>query len=429
MSPRSATLLSDAIDLPILRQCDRSDATIGAQDHRRSNTLAGTLLVLDYTDQGNKVALEHGNIHDLSVIPIHCEAQHRVQTRWYSISGNARRLIEVLTEKCLNGHGFLVARTHSSDRAIYGGPTRISNGTEAIWFEVGVRSNLGGTDSQECPFRLVILFSRGNNTGTLITQFLDSNAASRRLSRALEEHVLHLHPERDHSLRCVWVAAFAALRFIAQQLNHSFKDLDPIHVLRRDKCRDDQGRNPHTVHTLVDLSFRLASIERYLSGIKELSDFCMFVWNQTIETPITLPSQQDAMTASARAAAKFEAFRLEKKIQCEERLCDTYTRQCESLIQLKLSFGTSQIVGRLDEGAIIAEKVTKIGLVVGAIASMSATFGVLTSFYGMNVKELQEGARASLFDFWTLAVPVVFISVAAFTVAVIWLMTGSIRRR
>ncbi|KAK3686556.1 hypothetical protein LTR37_019695 [Vermiconidia calcicola] len=213
------------------------------------------------------------------------------------------------------------------------------------------------------------------------------------------------------------------------RLNPSFEVLDPIHVLRRDKSIDDQGRSPHTVHALVDLSFRLASIQRYLSGIKEISEFCMFVWNQKIEPSVSPPSQQDAMTAPARAAAKFEAFRLEKKIQCQERLCETYTRQCESLIQLKLSFGTSQIVGRLDEGAIIAEKITKIGLVIGAIASMSATFGVLTSFYGMNVKELQEGAHGSLFDFWTLAVPVVFISVAAFTVAVIWLLTGSIRRR
>lgn len=50
---------------------------------------------------------------------------------------------------------------------------------------------------------------------------------------------------------------------------------------------------------------------------------------------------------------------------------------------------------------------------------------LLTSFYGMNVKELTQGATGTLFDFWEIGVPVILVTAILVAYIVLWMITGS----
>lgn len=50
---------------------------------------------------------------------------------------------------------------------------------------------------------------------------------------------------------------------------------------------------------------------------------------------------------------------------------------------------------------------------------------LLTSFYGMNVKELTQGATETLFDFWEIGVPVLLVTAIVVAYIVLWMITGS----
>ena len=50
---------------------------------------------------------------------------------------------------------------------------------------------------------------------------------------------------------------------------------------------------------------------------------------------------------------------------------------------------------------------------------------LLTSFYGMNVKELTQGATGTLFDFWEIGVPVILLTAILVAYVVLWMITGS----
>lgn len=50
---------------------------------------------------------------------------------------------------------------------------------------------------------------------------------------------------------------------------------------------------------------------------------------------------------------------------------------------------------------------------------------LLTSFYGMNVKELTQGATGTLFDFWEIGAPVLLATAILVAYIVLWMITGS----
>lgn len=50
---------------------------------------------------------------------------------------------------------------------------------------------------------------------------------------------------------------------------------------------------------------------------------------------------------------------------------------------------------------------------------------LLTSFYGMNVKEFTQGATGTLFDFWEIGVPVILLTAILVAYVVLWMITGS----
>ncbi len=77
-----------------------------------------------------------------------------------------------------------------------------------------------------------------------------------------------------------------------------------------------------------------------------------------------------------------------------------------------ISYGTTQITERLDSGRSIAEKFTTIGIILAGVSGLISPLALLTSYYGMNVQELVEGAPVSLFDFWQVAMPTLLVCFA-----------------
>ena len=50
---------------------------------------------------------------------------------------------------------------------------------------------------------------------------------------------------------------------------------------------------------------------------------------------------------------------------------------------------------------------------------------LLTGFYGMNVKELTQGANGTLFDFWEIGIPLLLATAVFVAYIVLWMITGS----
>ena len=90
-----------------------------------------------------------------------------------------------------------------------------------------------------------------------------------------------------------------------------------------------------------------------------------------------------------------------------------------------ISYSATQITERLDQGREVAEQFGKIGMFLAGLAGIVAPMSLLTSFYGMNVKELTQGATGSLFEFWEIGIPVLFITAISVAFVLLWMMIGS----
>lgn len=82
---------------------------------------------------------------------------------------------------------------------------------------------------------------------------------------------------------------------------------------------------------------------------------------------------------------------------------------------------------RLDQGRVVADRISKVGVVLATITGIVAPTSLLTSFYGMNVRELTPGASATLFDFWQIAVPIVLATAVCFAFIGVWSVTKTTR--
>lgn len=87
---------------------------------------------------------------------------------------------------------------------------------------------------------------------------------------------------------------------------------------------------------ILEKSNRLARIDRYLSGLEELQSFFSSVRQllpaePSCEIPVDVPAFR---SSQMRKLATFEASRAREKIQQEQRLCQTYMRQYDTLVQL-----------------------------------------------------------------------------------------------
>lgn len=87
---------------------------------------------------------------------------------------------------------------------------------------------------------------------------------------------------------------------------------------------------------ILEKSNQLARIDRYLSSLEEFSSF--FVSAQHLRRPVSAPetgAQEHAFRSQEnKVYADFEATRAREKIRQEQRLCQTYMRQYDALVQL-----------------------------------------------------------------------------------------------
>jgi Mg2+ and Co2+ transporter CorA len=63
-------------------------------------------------------------------------------------------------------------------------------------------------------------------------------------------------------------------------------------------------------------------------------------------------------------------------------------------------------------------------MVIAAIACVVSPLGLLTSFYGMNVREFTDGGNVGLFEFWEMGMPVALVTGVSFVFLVVWMRTG-----
>lgn len=293
--------------------------------------------------------------------------------------------------------------------------------------------------------------------GTLITNFVGPLRLAHEISSIYVSRLLDSHALGSQALGCVWILAFAILRTTAEQLDFAFDIFDPI-----DSSPQVSGYNPdpiigiladdnqlNNVPKLGDLPFileksnRLARIDRYLAGLEEFQSFFLSVQQLLASEPSPDAGDDDPAFRSTRTrkSARFEASRAREKIQQEQRLCQTYMRQYDALIQLVsrtpylgidskshsqvISYSTTQITERLDHGREVAEQFGKIGMFLAGLAGIVAPISLLTGFYGMNVKELTQGATGTLFGFWEIGIPVLLVTAICVAFVVLWMMTGS----
>ena len=87
---------------------------------------------------------------------------------------------------------------------------------------------------------------------------------------------------------------------------------------------------------ILEKSNRLARIDRYLSGLEEFQSFFSSVRQLlSVEAaPETGNNQLGFRSTDVTKSADFEAERAQEKIQQEQRLCQTYMRQYDTLVQL-----------------------------------------------------------------------------------------------
>ena len=170
--------------------------------------------------------------------------------------------------------------------------------------------------------------------------------------------LLDCHALGSQALGCVWILAFAILRTTAEQLDFAFDIFDPI-----DSLPQVSAFHPRlTIGILADChqlcnvpklddlpsilekSNRLARIDRYLAGLEEFQSFFLSVQQLQVSEPISTAMDDEPAFRSARTtkSAFFEASRAREKIQQEQRLCQTYMRQYDALVQLVSRISTSQ---------------------------------------------------------------------------------------
>ena len=92
-----------------------------------------------------------------------------------------------------------------------------------------------------------------------------------------------------------------------------------------------------------------------------------------------------------------------------------------------ISYSTTQITERLDQGRRVADQFSKIGMFLAGLAGVVAPMSLLTGFYGMNVKEFTSEATATLFDFWQIGIPIVLAAGLCLAFLTIWALTHTER--
>lgn len=265
------------------------------------------------------------------------------KTRWINVVGWSEALMDDLARRYLNDHGCL--DLHNLSKQMLGGPVKREDSAEFIWIQTMIWF-LGGRNPnwssvQQSGFRMVVCMPTRSSAGTLITNFVGKAALAEEISRICTENVLANHAMGNHALGCVWILAFSILRSIAEQMDFAFQTFDPATL------------SPAVIPRMDDLPFllekanHLARIDRYISGLEEFSSFFVavrsFQHNRDPGLCRVAPdpdSTQTYRSRNTRERASLESSLAQQKILRAQRLCSTFLRQYESLVQMVSLQGT-----------------------------------------------------------------------------------------
>jgi hypothetical protein len=272
-------------------------------------------------------------------LDLRSQLENRVssKTRWINVVGWSEALMDDLARRYLNDHGCL--DLHNLSKQMLGGPIKRKDSGEFIWIQTTIWF-LGGRNPnwssvQQSGFRMVVCMPTRSNAGTLITNFVGKAALAEEISRICTENVLANHAMGSQALGCVWILAFSILRSIAEQVDFAFQTFDPTTV------------GPAAIPGMDDLPFllekanHLARLDRYISGLEEFSSFFVSVRSfQHNRDPGLCRANQDPdstqtyRSRNIRERASLESSLAQQKIVRAQRLCSTFLRQYESLVQM-----------------------------------------------------------------------------------------------
>ena len=259
------------------------------------------------------------------------------KTRWINVVGWSETLMDDLARRYLDEHGCL--DLHDTSKQMLGGPIKRKSCGDFIWIQTSVWF-LGGRNPnwssvQQSGFRMVICLPTPSEAGTLITNFVGKAALAEEISRICTENVLANHALGNQTLGCVWILAFSLLRSIAEQMDFAFQTFDPASVGQASIPRMDD------LPFLLEKANHLAKIDRYLSGLDEFSSFFVSVRSfQNNQDPSlsgnfsALDSTQRYRSRNIRERASLESSLARQKILRAQKLCSTFIRQYESLVQM-----------------------------------------------------------------------------------------------
>lgn len=338
-------------------------------------------------------------------------ARDEQKTRWINFTGYSNTLIDDLAHRYLDDHGCLDA--DSIGHHSLGGPIKRSNGSHFVWIQssiwyLGHERRHTWSSVQQCGFRMVICLPTPERAGTVITNFTGRQDTVERVSTALTTQLLDQHSMGPEAMSCVWVLACSIMRAITAQLDLAFHNFDPL-----DKIYGIP--NIDQLPSMLEQANELARIDRYTSTLNEIVEFFETVRGfQKSQTPPRKDSHTPQKCYSRISErSELESQFAKQKIRHAQQLCRTYIKQYESHVQMMLSYSTTQIADRLDGGRKLGERIATVGVVLAAMSGLTSPLAVVTGYYGMNVHELTDDGNSTLFDFWSVAIPVIVISLVA----------------
>ena len=396
------------------------------------------------------------------------EARDGRRARWINIVGRSEALTGYLSRTYLADHGCL-DDAHAPSQAVLGGPVPNQDGQEFVWLHakawfMGSRSPANWSSVEEVELRLVVLQPLGDRAGTVITNFLAPRgggggggglARPREISDICTDALVHNHAFGARALGCGWIVAYALLRTVAEQAGGAFQIFDPVSASSLASTTVGPAaaaeRLPVRIPRIDDLpsilerASNLSRLERYFSQLEESASFLEAVQRTSrAEDPAAWTARQSSqredngahatttMTPSCYRLvhrAALEQERLRCRIVHSRRLSRTYLAHYENLVQVAVTYATAQITERLDRGVGIAERFATIGIFLGGVSSLLSPLALLTSYYGMNMREFvgQGGGTLTLYEFWKWGMPLV--TVAALGVGYLALRVVSGARR
>ena len=221
-------------------------------------------------------------------------------------------------------------------RQAIGGPVTICGDNEIIWIQsqiwfVGNR-DYTWSSMRSVRFRMIVCLPTSTSAGTLITNFTGPFRLAEEVSNILTMCILDNHPLGSQSLGCAWILAFATLRALAEQVDFIFHISDPISMQGPSKIPRLQD-----LPILLERSNNLTRLDRYLSSLEEFVTFFTSVHGMihgeqaekdSTETPLPF------RTPRLRQRAKLEATWALNKVQRQQKLCSTYIKHFETLVQM-----------------------------------------------------------------------------------------------